>query len=97
MEIAEANAKLQEQPVRLAPEKAYRTSWNSGYAVNPFSVSLDEKTGLLLKTNAAALKVKGARFVSSYLLFVREDKFFCLQRGLADRAGHCSIERWVSP
>ena len=80
-EIAEANAALQDKPVQLAPEKAYRKKWNSGYKTDPFQVSLDKKTELLLKINETALAVKGVSFVSSSMFFVREDKFFASTEG----------------
>ena len=79
--IAEANAGLQQQPVRLAPEKAYRAKWNSGYKIDPFTVPLDRKVELLLKLNERALGVKGAGFVSSLVSFEREDKFFASSDG----------------
>ena len=81
VEIAEANAALQQQPVRLAPEKAYQAKWNSGYQTDPFTVPLDRKVETLLKINEAALGVKGASFVSSRLDFQREDKFFASTEG----------------
>jgi TldD protein len=81
VEIAEANAALGARPVQLAPEKAHRDSWKSAYQIDPFEVPLEKKIDLLLKINAAALKVKGARFVSSAMLFVREDKFFASSEG----------------
>ena len=74
--IAEANAVLQQRPVRLAPVKAYEAQWSSGFEVDPFAVDLDEKVSLLMGMNEAALAVKGASFISSSLSAVREDKFF---------------------
>jgi len=81
VEIAEANAVLQQRPIRLAPVKAYGATWSSGFQVDPFEVALDDKVAMLLETNSAALAVKGASFVSSSLGFVREDKFFASSVG----------------
>ncbi len=81
IEIAEANAAIQTTPVKLAPEKAYEAEWKSAYEIDPFTVDLDKKVDLLLKTNEAALGVKGVAFVNSSLSFVREDKFFASSLG----------------
>lgn len=81
VEIAAANAMLQERPVKLAEVKPVEAKWNSGYTQDPFQVDLDDKTGLLLKINETALGVKGSSFVSSRLAFVREDKFYASTEG----------------
>jgi len=81
IEVAEANAVLMKRPVKLAPVKAYEAKWDSGYKQDPFEISLDDKTALLMAMNEAALGVKGASFISSYLSFVREDKFFASSVG----------------
>src|SRR5690606_42152094 len=49
--------------------------------VDPFSVSIEDKVNLLLRSNAAALDVAGARFVNSSLWFLREDKLFASTDG----------------
>ncbi|MBI3664892.1 MAG: TldD/PmbA family protein, partial [Acidobacteria bacterium] len=81
VEIAEANSALQSQPVKLAPEKPYKDHWRSDYKVDPFLVPMETKVELLLKINETALKVKGARFVSSSMFFAGEDKFFASSEG----------------
>ena len=84
--IAKANAALQRKRVELAPVKARRDSWNSGFQKNPFDVPLESKIGLLLKINATAQKVKGASFVDSSLHFGQEVKYFVSTEG-------CEIEQ----
>ncbi|MBI3696546.1 MAG: TldD/PmbA family protein [Acidobacteria bacterium] len=81
VEIAEANAALGSQTVKLAPEKPHQDQWKSAYKVDPFSVPLDKKVDLLLRINETALQVKGARFVSSAMLFAGENKFFASTEG----------------
>jgi len=81
IEIAEANSALQAQPVRLAPQKPQRDRWRSAYKTDPFQVPLEKKVGLLMEINEAALRVKGARFVTSSMLFVAEDKFLASSEG----------------
>jgi len=76
IDIAEANAALQQRSVKLAPVKAHEAQWSSGYRIDPFEVDLDDKIALLTAMNEAAMGVKGASFVFSNLSSVREDKFF---------------------
>ena len=56
-------------------------TYKSAYKIDPFSVPLEKKVDLLLRINEKALQVKGARFVSSALYFVGEDKFFASTEG----------------
>jgi TldD protein len=81
VEIAEANAALLSQPVRLAPEKAHKATWKSACEIDPFSVPVERKVDLLLKLNERALGVKGASFVSSMMRFVREGKLLVSSEG----------------
>jgi len=81
VELAEANATLPSRPVKLAPEQPHQARWRSAYKIDPFQVPLEKKLALLLKINETALQVKGARFVTSSMSFVREDKFFASTLG----------------
>jgi len=79
---ARANAVSQRQPVELAPAEVHRNgSWSSPIGVDPFSISIEDKVSLLFAVNDAALGVRGVRFVSSFLSFLREDKFFANTEG----------------
>ena len=74
---AKANAAARRRPVELAPAEVHRdATWRSPIRVDPFEVSIEDKVGLLLAANDAALKVQGARFVTSSMFFVREEKTF---------------------
>jgi TldD protein len=74
---AKANAGVRTQPLELAPTEVHAdATWSSSVDVDPFSVSIEDKVSLLLRSNAAALEVAGARFVTSSLWFLREDKLF---------------------
>ncbi|MCB1020305.1 MAG: TldD/PmbA family protein [Acidobacteria bacterium] len=81
IEIAEANAKIQSRPVRLAPLKAYTAKWKSAYEIDPFTIPVERKADLLIEANEAALGVKGVSFVSSALQAVREDRYFASSLG----------------
>jgi len=78
---ARANRSAQVRPVVLAPAPAVTGTWNSPIEIDPFSVAIEDKVGLLLKANEAALAVKGARFVNSSMFFLREEKTFASTDG----------------
>ena len=87
--IARANAKLQTEPVRLAPVPAYgEVSWKSPIQKNAMEIPVQEKVDLLLAVNAAALAA-GARFVNSAISVVNEQKYFASTDGTyADQDVH---------
>ncbi|WP_460635575.1 TldD/PmbA family protein [Larkinella harenae] len=79
--IAKANAKIQKEPVDLAPQKGVGdVSWKTPLKKNAFEVPVQEKIDLLLKVNDAALK-NGAGFVTSNLFFINEQKYFASTDG----------------
>ncbi|HSU16319.1 TldD/PmbA family protein [Longimicrobium sp.] len=78
---ARANATMRKEPVRLAPVERYPdASWRSPIQTDPFEVAVEEKVALLLSANDAALKA-GARFATSSMFFVREEKTFASTEG----------------
>ncbi|TPE45452.1 TldD/PmbA family protein [Pontibacter mangrovi] len=79
--IAKANARLQKEPVQLAPVKGYgEVSWRTPIEKNAFEVPVGEKADLLLAANAAAMS-NGANFVNSALFQVNEQKYFASTDG----------------
>ncbi|HEX8692399.1 MAG TPA: TldD/PmbA family protein [Longimicrobium sp.] len=79
---AKANAAVIRRPVELAPTEVYPDArWRSPIQADPFDVPVEEKVALLLAANEAALKVQGARFASSSMFFVREEKTFASTEG----------------
>ncbi|NLW97628.1 MAG: TldD/PmbA family protein [Xanthomonadaceae bacterium] len=79
--IAKANARVQAEPVRLAPAPAYgEVSWRTPIKRNAMEVPLKDKVDLLLSVNAAALNA-GASFVNSTLFLVNEQKYFASTDG----------------
>ncbi|MCA9678495.1 MAG: TldD/PmbA family protein [Kofleriaceae bacterium] len=79
--LAKVNARLQREPVVLAPVEAQRAVWATPIRRDPFDVALDDKTALLLGINAAAMAVPGVSFCESGMWFVREHKFFASTDG----------------
>jgi TldD protein len=72
---AQANRAALVRPVVLAPVTPTPDgSWRGPAEIDPFDVPIEEKVAQLLTANAAALEVKGARFVNSAMFFLREEK-----------------------
>jgi len=79
--IAKANARIQTEPVILAPQKGVgEVAWRTPIKVNGFQVPLADKVDRLLAANSAALKA-GANFVNSQLFLVNEQKYFASTDG----------------
>ena len=79
--VARANAKLQNEPVQLAPQEGYgEVSWKTPIEVNAFEVPVKEKVDLLLQVNDIALQ-NGANFVNSMIAAVNEQKYFASTEG----------------
>jgi TldD protein len=80
--IAKANRAVNTDPVKLAPVEAFPDAeWNTPVKTDPFEMPLQPKIDLLLQINEEALKVAGASFVSAFMLFVNEKKFFASTDG----------------
>jgi TldD protein len=79
--IAKANKGINVEPVRLAPVEAFNASWNTPVVKNPFEMPLQPKLDLLLQIHEEALKVPGASFVSAFMQFVNERKYFASSEG----------------
>jgi TldD protein len=72
---AKANRIARDKSVELAPNPAHPdATWSSGFTIDPFSISIEEKTTLALAVNAAAMTVPGVRFVSTQFNFLKEER-----------------------
>ncbi len=81
VKIAKANARIQTEPVKLAPVKAYGdVSWKTPIKKNAFEVPISDKVDYLLEVNNAALE-NGAQFVGSNMFLVNEQKYFASTEG----------------
>ncbi|WP_028667778.1 TldD/PmbA family protein [Runella zeae] len=79
--IAKANAKIQTEPVVLAPQKGVgEVTWKTPIQKNAFEIPVQQKIDLLMKVNGEAMK-NGAGFVTSNLFFVNEQKYFASTDG----------------
>ena len=75
--IAKANRSARDRPVVLTPNPPTPNgTWKSAFTTDPWSVSVEEKSALLLRANAEALKVKGVKYIFSGLFFVKEERSY---------------------
>ena len=75
--IARASRVARDLRVELAPAPSVGdVTWQSDYQIDPWDISLDEKTSLLLAANAEALKVRNIRFVNTGFAFVKDERNF---------------------
>jgi len=74
---ARSNRAAQLRPVTLAPaEPTPNGTWKSPIKTDPFAIALEDKVALLLAANEAALGVRGSRFATSSMFFLREEKTY---------------------
>ncbi|WP_412467969.1 TldD/PmbA family protein [Pedobacter sp. KLB.chiD] len=79
--IAKGNARLMEEPVQLAPQKGFgEVNWKTPIEINAFEVPIADKVDLLLKVNSEAMK-GGAKYISSNLFMINEQKYFASTDG----------------
>lgn len=79
--IAKASALTKIRDVNLGAPVVSRGYYETPIKINPFTVSLDEKIGLLLKADAEMRRIKGVTVASGELAFVRENKEFASTEG----------------
>lgn len=79
--IARASARLETEPVRLAPLAPAVGSYHTPVQRDPFSVSLEDKLDLLLRADAAMARVPQVRVREASLEFDREHRFFASSDG----------------
>ncbi|MGG7607455.1 TldD/PmbA family protein [Massilia sp. BKSP1R2A-1] len=79
--IAKANAKLQSEPVRLAPVKGVgEVSWSTPIKKDWRTVPIKEKADLLIAANKAGMD-GGATFMNAMLFQVNQQKYFASTDG----------------
>ena len=81
VEVAEALAPLNTEPVTLADEPVYTDTYVSSYEIDPFAVAENEKIDFLLGLNDRTLGSTLVDRVTSHLLLVREQKYFASLKG----------------
>ena len=91
VEIARANAALRRQPVQLAPTPAYKDTYRTAMAVDPFSVPIAQKLDLLRAVATEALAVEGVFSVTASIRQRSEDRFFASTEGSVIHQVICQV------
>jgi len=77
VEVARVAAAMNTEPIELAPEPAYgEVTWVSAYDVDPFTISVADKVGLLAQWSHDLLAHPAVSHVDASLRQVRECKFY---------------------
>lgn len=74
--IAKASALAKSHDVNIGTPVVSMGYYETPIKINPFTVSLDEKIGLLMKVDAEIRRVKGVKVARGEMAFVRENKEF---------------------
>lgn len=80
-EVARASATAKRFDVRLTPVKPYDTFWQTAIERDPWSVPLEEKVALLVKTTESMQKNKDVIFANAAMNFNQEWKFLATTEG----------------
>ena len=73
--IAKASRIARDRAVEWLPSPVFAdVKWKGAFATDPWDVPIEEKADLLLKANAAALKVPKVKFVFSGFFFVKDER-----------------------
>lgn len=81
VEIAKASAQSSTGQVSLGPPVTSQGVYTTPIRVNPFTISLEDKLGLLLEADARMGSVKGISARTGNLIFIKEHKSFANSEG----------------
>lgn len=81
LKIAGASALVRGEKVDLGPPVTSQGTYQTPYQINPFSVSLEDKLGVLMAADAEMARVEGVHVRRNSLAFIREKKWFANTEG----------------
>ncbi len=81
VKIAGASATANKRPVEMAPCEKQVAVWRTPYLIDPFEISLEEKSGLLLKIDEALRSVEGVSIAEGSMSFTRRNQLFASTEG----------------
>jgi len=81
VEIARASAQVKQHDVRLASEKPVTAEWTTPYAIDPFTISVEQNIALLLNIDSELCAVAGITLAETNLNFNREEQWFVSSEG----------------
>lgn len=79
--IAKASATVLKKPVSLVPEPKRVASFKTPYQIDPFTVGIDQKVGLLLQINRELLKTTGVKKAEGFMTFKKDERLFASSEG----------------
>ncbi len=79
--IARASARVPARAVRLAPVEPAHATWSGPCAIDPFTVSTDDKLALLLAADAAMRAIDGISLATGEMEFLKCRKTFASSEG----------------
>src|SRR5690242_6966564 len=81
VDIARASAKVKQEDVQLAPEKAVTAEWATPYKIDPFTTSVEQNLDLLLNIDAELRVVAGVTLAETNMNFRRYEQWFLSSEG----------------
>jgi TldD protein len=79
--IAKASAVTRKSPAKLASVEPFRDQYKSPVEIDPFTVPLDDKIDLLMRTDTILRRQPKVKITESSMDFYRTDKIFCSTEG----------------
>src|SRR5262249_30003028 len=76
VDIAKASSRVQEQPIRLAPEKSVTADWTGDCKIDPFTTSRHDSLGVLMKCDTELGSVAGVTLAETNLNLRRYEQWF---------------------
>ncbi len=76
LEIARASARVRGEKVDLGSPVTSKGTYQTPVTMDPFSIPLEERLGVLLRADSEMARVKGVRVRQGNLVFIREKKWF---------------------
>src|SRR5579872_1103426 len=81
VDIAKASSRVRLRDIQLAPEKAVSAEWTTPIKVDPFTTSVEQNIGLLLKIDSELRSVAGVTLAETNMNFRREEQWFVSSDG----------------
>lgn len=81
VEIAQASSLARQEPVDIGPPVTHTGTYHTPVQIDPFSVPIEDKIGLLLEADRAMRRVDGVKVARGTLVCLREHKTFANTEG----------------
>jgi TldD protein len=81
VEIARASSRVQQYPVRLAPEKPVVAEWTSPFKIDPFTTSIEDNLSLLMACDKELRSIEGVTLAEAQMSLRRYEQWFFSSEG----------------